>query len=133
MNPLCYELIGVQFDNKRSEFHISATKDPMPMEEVQKYFNVRWFSNCLAFPNVPTNFLANRKMPVQLISRDAEAFGVGLPYTEFTPEACWYDYKISPWRYLTNPAEHNRGKFDIWVDVNVAGEHFTVGNWPEVR
>jgi hypothetical protein len=133
MNPLCYELIGVQFDNKRAEFHIPATKDPMSMDEAQRYFNVRWFSNCLALPNAPTNFLANRGMPVQPITHDAEVFGVGLPYTEFTPETCWYDYEISPWRYLTNPAEHNRGKFDLWVDVSVAGKHFTIGNWPEVK
>lgn len=133
LNPLCYELIGVQFDNKRAEFHIPATKDPLSKEEAQKYFNIRWFSNCFVFPKIPINFLANHAVPVQPLTHDGDVLGVGLSFTEFTAEAFWYDYEFSPWRYVTNPAEHNPGKFDLWVEVNVAGKHFTIGNWAEVK
>jgi hypothetical protein len=40
---------------------------------------------------------------------------------------------LTPWRYPTNPAEHNPDKSDLWIEVNVAGKHFTIGNLPEVK
>jgi hypothetical protein len=132
-NPLCYELLGVRFDQSTKEFHIPITKDGLSVDEVQKYFNMRSFSNCLPFPTLPTNFLANRALSVAPLTNDADVFGVGLSYTEFTPESCWTDFDFTPWRYATNPAEHNPGKFDLWVEVNVAGKHFTIGNWAEVK
>ena len=133
VNPLCYELLGVRYDPKHAEFHIPITKDGLSTNEVQKYFNTGWFSNCMVSPTLPTNFLANRPVPVQPMIQEAELFGIGLTYTDFTPEPFWADYDFSAWRYATNPAQHNPNKFDLWVDVNVAGKHFTIGNWPEVK
>jgi hypothetical protein len=132
-NPLCYELLGVRFDPRTKEFHIPITKDGLSISEVQKYFNTQWFSNCLSFPTTPTNFLANRALAVTPLSNDADIFGVSLSYTDFTPESCWTDFDFTPWRYTTNPAQHNPGRFDLWVEVNVVGKHFTIGNWPEVQ
>jgi hypothetical protein len=133
INPLCYELLGLRFDKKRSEFFIPASKDPLTVGEAQKYFNVQTFSNCLEFPEMPTNFMADRPVSVQPLAADSDLFGVGVSYTQFVPESFWYDYEFSAWRYTTNPAEHNPGKFDLWVEMNVAGKHFVVGNWPEVN
>lgn len=133
VNPLCYELEGVRFDPKTAQFHIATSKDGLSEDEAQKYFNARSFSNCLFFPKVPTNFLANRPIPTTPLLKDAELFGIGVGYTEFTPEAFWEDFEFTAWRYATNPAEHNQGKFDLWIEVNVAGKHFTIGNWPEVN
>jgi hypothetical protein len=133
LNPLCYELLGVRFDQRRHEFFIPTTKDALSVDEVQKYFNMRFFSNCLVFPDFPTNFLSNRPLSFSPLVKDADVFGVGLGYTEFTPESFWEDFEYSPWRYATNPAEHNPGKYDVWVEVKVAGKQFTIGNWPEVR
>jgi hypothetical protein len=133
LNPLCYELIGVRFEPKAAAFHISITKDPLKVEEVQKTFNMRSFSNCVSFPAMPTNFLANKSLPVCPITPNSELFGIGIGYPDFTPEAFWRDFDFSPWRYVTNPAEHNPGKFDLWIEIDVAGKHFTIGNWPEVN
>jgi len=133
LNPLCYELMGVRFDPKEAAFHIAITKDPLKVEEVQKYFNTRSFSNYVTFPASPTNFLANRPVSVFPLTKDSDLFGVSLSYTDFVPEPFWGDFDFSPWRYATDPAEHNPGKYDLWVDFDVAGKHFTIGNWPEVK
>lgn len=132
MNPLCYELVGVQFEPKKASFRISITKDPMTVDEAQKYFNARSFSNCVNFPDNPVDFMS-RSLPVYPLTPDGEVFGVSLGYPNFTPEGFWQDFEFSPWRYLTNPAEHNPGKFDLWIEVKVAGRHFTIGNWQEVK
>jgi hypothetical protein len=133
LNPLCYELMGVRFEPKTAQFYIPASKDGISADEAQKYFNMRSFSNCLPFPALPTNFLANRPIPTTPLLKDGDLFGIGVGYTEFTPQELWEDFEFTPWRYVTNPAEHNPGKFDLWIEVNVAGKHFTIGNWPEVK
>lgn len=133
INPLCYELLGTRFDRRSSAFYIPITKDGLAATAVRKFFKMDSFSNSLAFPTVPTNFLSNRAVAPQPLTRDADLFGLGLTYTMFTPEAFWEDYHFSPWRYATNPANHNPGKYDLWVEVDVAGKHFTIGNWSEVQ
>jgi hypothetical protein len=133
INPLCYELLGVQYEPTRSEFHIRITKDPLSSGEAQKYFNSRWFSNLVVYPTVPTNYLANRTLAVSMMTPEADLFGLGLSYTDFLTDKFWDDYQFSAWRYATNPAEHNPGKFDLWVELTVAGQHVTIGNWPEVQ
>jgi hypothetical protein len=133
MNPLCYELAGVQFDPVKGTFHVSLTKDPMTIAQVQRFFNMSSFSNCVAFPAVPASFLPGRSASVSPLNSEDGLLGVALNYTEFTAEEFWRDFDFSPWRYATNPAEHNPGKFDLWVDLDVVGKHFTVGNWPEVK
>src|SRR5215469_11008566 len=45
VNPLCYELVGVQFEPMRREFHIPITKDAISIGEVQQYFHTTTFSN----------------------------------------------------------------------------------------
>jgi len=40
---------------------------------------------------------------------------------------------ISPWRYAADPAEHNKGRFDLWIEVDVLGQHFLIGNWEGAR
>jgi hypothetical protein len=133
INPLCYELLGVRFEPKRAEYYIPITKDALTVDEAQKYFNSPSFTNCLVYPKAPTNFLANRALAVAMMSNEADLYGLGLSYTDFTSEDFWSDYQFSPWRYATNPAEHNPGRFDLWVEVTVAGRHFTLGNWPQVQ
>ena len=133
INPLAYELLGVRFNTNTAQFYIPVTKDGLSIGEAKKYLNTQSFSNCVTFPAIATNFLANRALSVSPMTREADLFGVALSYTEFTPEEFWTDYDLSPWRYATNPAEHNPGKFDLWVEIGVNGKHFTIGNWPEVR
>jgi hypothetical protein len=133
LNPLCYELLGVRFNAQTAQFFIPTSKDGVSVDEAKKYFNMSSFSNCLPFPNWPTNFLANRPIPTTQLLKDGDLFGVGLGYADFLPSELWEDFDFSAWRYVTNPAEHNPGKFDLWIDVKVAGKHFTIGNWPEVK
>jgi len=82
---------------------------------------------------VPTNFLANRPIPISPLVKDEDVFGLGVGYTAFTPQEFWEDFEFTSWRYATNPAQHNPGKFDLWIEVNVAGKHFIVGNWDGVK
>lgn len=133
INPLCYELMGVRFDPKSQGFRITVTKDPLKIEEVQKYFNTRSFSNSVNFPDSPTNFLPSRPLAVFPLTADGDLFGVSLSYPDFVDEPFWNDFDFSPWRYVTNPAGHNSGKYDLWVEIKVAGKYFTIGNWPEVK
>ena len=133
LNPLCYELIGVQFEPRKATFRITLTKDPLTVDDIQKYFNMRSFSNCVASPDLPVRFLPNQSWAVSPLTKDGNLFGVGLNYTDFTAEEFWADFDFSPWRYVTNPAEHNPDKFDLWIEIEVAGKHFTIGNWPEVK
>ena len=133
LNPLCYELLGARFDPKNAQFYIPVTKDGLSRDEVEKYFNMRSFSNSLVFPSLPLNLLANRSLSVAPLTPGSDLFGVGLAYTDFTPEPFWYDYAFSAWRYLTNPARHNPGRFDLWIEIKVAGKQFSIGNWPEAN
>jgi hypothetical protein len=133
LNPLCYELLGSRFNAKDSQFYIPVTKDGLARDDVQKLFNTHSFSNCLAFPTTPTNFLANRPLTCAPLAKGSDALGVTVSFTEITPAWFWEDFEFSPWRYTANPAGHNPGKFDLWVEVDVAGKHFTIGNWPEVK
>jgi hypothetical protein len=133
LNPLCYELLGVRFEPKTAQFYIPSSKDGLSADEAQKYFNARSFSNCFPFPALPTNFMANRPFPITPLVKDIDLYGIGVGYTEFTPEALWEDFEFTPWRYVTNPAQHNPGKFDLWIEANVDRKHFTIGNWAEVK
>lgn len=133
VNPLYYELQGAQFDPRTAAFYVRTIKEGLALEEVRKHLNMSSFSNCAPFIPRPTNFLANRALAVEAMSEGSELLGVGLAYTEFTPQPFWGDYQFTAWRYATNPAQHNPGKFDLWVEIKVAGKHFTIGNWPEVK
>jgi len=48
---------------------------------------------------------------------------------EIIPENIIDYFDFSTWRYTTDPAEHNPGKFDLWVELDVEGKHFLIGNW----
>ena len=133
LNPLCYELMGVRFDPKRKEFRISTSKDTLPVSLLLKDFHILAFSNSVEFPLVATNFVTDQSLTITPLTKETELFGIAISYTDFIPEPFWADYDFSAWRYATNPAQHNPGKFDLWVDISVAGRHFTVGNWPEVN
>jgi hypothetical protein len=133
LNPLCYELLGTRYETNRRAFSIPITKDGLSVDEAQKYFNVHSFSNCLSYPSLPTNFLSNRALTTAPLGNDTDAFGVGVIYTEIIAQPFWEDFEFTTWRYTTNPAEHNPGKFDLWVEMMVAGKHFIIGNWPEVK
>ena len=39
------------------------------------------------------------------------------------------DFVTTTWRYAADPAEHNKGKFDIWMELTVLNQHFVIRNW----
>src|SRR5690349_9270814 len=67
VNPLCYELLGTGFNPQRKEFRIPTSKDTLSVSEVQKYFHMLSFSNCLEFPLIATNFLTDHALSVTML------------------------------------------------------------------
>jgi hypothetical protein len=133
VNPLFYELSGTRRDETRQRVFDPTQKEPIQVAEMEKIFGMERFSNSLPFPNWPTNFLADKQLSKKSLFPGGETFGVGLNESGAVPDDAVDDFKISPWRYTTAPAVHNPGQFDLWIELDVRGRHYVVGNWPAVE
>jgi hypothetical protein len=131
-NPLFYELAGTRYDPQRKSFYVANAKEPIAPETIAKYFNMTGFTNNLLYPDWPTNFLSQRLISNNEFSPGAEMHGLYF-FNESLGDDLVDDFDISTWRYTTAPAEHNPGKFDIWVEMQVQGQRYLLGNWPEAQ
>jgi hypothetical protein len=131
-NTLFYELVGTRFRATDGTYNLPTTKDPIPGAELERLFKIHSFSNTLPMPTWPTNFLFERQIASVGINGGDEVFGIGYRDDDGLLEEMFGDFKISAWRY-TQPGTHNPGGFDIWIEVEAAGKHYTLGNWPEVN
>ena len=126
VNTLFYELVGTRWDTNLHTFSLPTTKDPVEPEMIMRVFNMASFSNTLTFPSWPTNFLGG----LSIGGRDEN--GVTMVSSTFV-EGIDYeisdDFSTTPWRYAADPAEHNKGKFDLWIELNVLDQHFVIRNW----
>src|SRR5262245_20249770 len=125
-NPLYYELVGTRWNSNLRSFGLPTAKEPVEPAAILKAFNMTSFSNTLPFPTWPTNFLE------KLGFGGRQENGVILVVSG-TPDGIAYDlaedFNITPWRYAADPAEHNKGKFDLWMEVEVLGQRFQIQNW----
>ena len=130
LNPLYYELVGARWDTNFGTFRLPTTKDPVKPEMMLRMFNLSSFSNSLLSLAWPTNFiegagLVGRQQDEIILVSSSTPDGIEEKFTD--------DFVSSPWRYATDPAEHNKGKFDIWIELAVLDQHFVIGNWPEAQ
>ena len=125
-NTLYYELSGTRWNSNLYSFRLPATKETVTPVELLKAFNMTSFSNTLASSDWPTNFL--------------EGLGFGgleennvILVVSGSPDGIDYniadDFNVTPWRYVADPAIHNEGKFDLWMEVEVLGQKFEIQNW----
>jgi hypothetical protein len=135
LNPLYYELLGTLWVSNYQAFRLSTTKDLLKLDQAMNAFHMSSFSNSLAAPPGispvwPTNFLDN----LGFAGREQDDIIMvcsGTP--DGIDDAVVQDFNASNWRYAADPAEHNPGKFDLWVELDVLDQHFVIGNWDKVR
>jgi hypothetical protein len=111
-------------------FGVPTAKETINPDRMANLFNMRSFSNSLTFPSWPTNFISGGGCAARE-EDDIMMVGYGIP-DELSPDID-DGFQITTWRYSADPAEHNPGKFDIWIEVDVLGQHIVIGNWAEVR
>jgi hypothetical protein len=135
LNPLYYELLGTLWVSNYQAFRLSTTKDLLKIDRAMSAFNMSSFSNSLAAPaeispTWPTNFLDH----LGFVGREEDdVFLVCSGPPDGIDDAVVQDFNASNWRYAADPAEHNPGKYDLWIDLDVLDQHFVIGNWEKVR
>ncbi len=127
-NALYYELIGTRWNSNLHSFGLPTTKEPVQPTEMLKAFNMASFSNTLTFPAWPANFLdglgfAGREENDLILVVSGAPDGIADDIIE--------DFSITPWRYSADPATHNKGKFDLWMELDVLGQRFEIQNWSQ--
>jgi hypothetical protein len=132
MNSLFYELVGTRHDDAKENFFDPTQKQALRAEDLERIFGVRCFTNTLPFPSWPTDFLSPRQLGRKELVEGTGVFGVGFNESG-VPEEAAVDFKFSPWRYDALQPRHNINRFDLWIEVDVPGQHYTIGNWPEAR
>jgi hypothetical protein len=125
-NPLYYELVGTRWETNLHAFRLPTTKDPVTVEMMLRAFNSAAFSNRVEAPNWPTNFIEGARLAGREIN---DVIVVLSPGAEDIEQSVSNDIDISPWRYVADPAEHNQGKFDLWVELEALGQKYTIKNW----
>ncbi len=130
INPLYYELAGTRWNPQYKSFGVSTAKETISGDTMEKFFNMRSFSNFLAYPLWPTNFTSRGDFTIR---EDEDIMMVGYSIPGEVETDIDDGFRISTWRYAAEPAEHNVGKFDIWIEVEVLGQRMVVGNWPDAR
>lgn len=126
VNPLYYELVGTRWSTNYQTFEIPTAKQTITPDRMEAIFGIRSFSNTAMFPAWPTNFITEVSFPRR---EENEISLVGSSPPDAMTEEVESAFTISSWRYAADPAEHNRGKFDLWIEVDVSGKRFVVKNW----
>jgi hypothetical protein len=133
LNPLYYELMGTLWVTNYQAFRLSSTKDMLKLERALAAFNMSSFSNSLPAaspPLWPTNFIENLGF---LSHKDDDVLLLRSPPPDAVDDAVQEDFNPSTWRYAADPSEHNPGKYDLWIELEVLGQHHVIGNWDAVR
>ncbi len=128
LNPLYYELVGTRWSTNFAAFRLPTTKDTIRPDQMLKLFGSTAFSNSLAEPNAPTNFLGD--LGFSAVEQE-DVIMVNSSAPETIEDQLTEDFATTPWRYSADPAEHNKGRFDLWIELDVLDQHFLIGNWDE--
>ncbi|HTI70258.1 MAG TPA: hypothetical protein VMF06_09840 [Candidatus Limnocylindria bacterium] len=132
LNPLFYELEGTRHKASEHTYNLPTTKDPVTQANLKEWFGLEGLSNSLPMPEWPTNFTSGHALGFRTVRDDTEVLGLE-PNDAVRTEDLVDDLVVSTWRYRTGPGIHNTGKFDIWVEMDALGKHYTIGNWPGVE
>ena len=134
LNPLYYELMGTLWVTNYQAFRLSNTKDLLKLDRALAAFNMRSFSNSMTSGPIatlwPTNFIDNLGF---VGHEDDDVILLASSAPDGIDETVLDDFNTSTWRYAADPAEHNPGKYDLWIELDVLGQHYVIGNWDAVR
>ena len=126
VNSLFYELVGTRHDDKLEHFYDPTQKESLGGGDLARTFGIKQFTNTLPFPEWPEDFLSKRQLSKKEFNEGSGIFGVGFNESEIPAEVS-EDFAISPWRYAAKPSGNGAGAFDLWLEVDVLGQHYTVG------
>ncbi len=132
-NTLLYELAGVVYNPTNKTFQAGGL-EPAEAAFVRRFFQCDGFRNCAETPGKVTRFLKFDPLPALQLHDDPDVFALGFqaPYEGLSPEVFW-EFNVTPWRYVSTAPTNNPGKFDLWIEVNARGRTLTIGNWRAVK
>lgn len=131
VSPLYYELAGTRWHPPSEAYYVPTSKDPVRPAAMQDVFRMQNFSNSLPFPAWPTNFLEG--LPFGRMETAEGIIQVSSGTPDGIPDEYSDGFEASAWHYVTEGKLHNSQKFDLWIEIDVAGKHFVIGNWPEAQ
>ncbi len=137
-NSLYYELSGCNLVNNGATYQTLSGDAQMPVSAVQPVFGVGGILNA-AKPNSDaevqkgTRFLSGLKPGqfLQIAISSPVCTNTVLGSSTEGP-LMWPDgsgKSINPWRYKSAGTLHNPGSFDLWINVTVRNQTYTICNW----
>ena len=129
-NQLLYELLGTVHHPTNDTFapdHFPAISGKL----AKQFFNVSSFKNSADRPELVKRFLNGSEIPATLGVSEKPDVGVlaFVPNWEGIDSELYQEISLAPWRYNSTAPVHNPGKFDLWIEVPVAGTKIVTGNW----
>lgn len=138
LNPLYYELAGTTNVNGATVKFQSSSG--IVIADVAGFFG----PGVIGFVNVTTgsgdelkaskNSIGNIKPTQYLEVNNGAALGTILGITDVGPLMYTNDISkktLNPWRYTSTRATNNPGRYDLWVDVVIAGKNYRICNWSD--
>jgi prepilin-type N-terminal cleavage/methylation domain-containing protein len=125
-NMLYYELLGTKMVGTAYQM-LDGTPVTVP-------FGFQGFLNCTGNGGGGDNSAAavpfvNNIKPAQYLLTTAPAFVLGTPAEGPNMLTDASGKKINPWCYKSTNPVHNRGTFDLWVDVTLGSDTYRFSNW----
>lgn len=129
-NQLFYELIGCAYNPTGQVYLPSGTSVLLPRGLIHQFFG-RDISNSAQLPAQPKSFLPSAGTETLAeIHRKPET----LALLWYAPDWEGFDgdssgLEIGTWRYNCSAPQHNRGSYDLWLEVRTAETNLVISNW----
>jgi prepilin-type N-terminal cleavage/methylation domain-containing protein len=137
LNPLFYELAGTTNLNSGTvQFQSSSG---IGIANVAGFFGggINGFVNVAKGSGdelqAAKNCISNIKPSQYLEVTNGGTFGTLLGITDVGPSmfTATSEKTLNPWRYTSSSATNNQGRYDLWVDVIIAGKTNRISNWTD--
>ena len=131
-NTLLYELVGVIYNPTNKMFQVGGM-EAAEASYVTNLLQCAGFKNCAETPDKISRFLKIEPVPNELLHDDPDVFALSfqVPYESAPPELIW-EYRSSPWRYVSSSPTNNPGRFDLWMELQTKWQKVVIGNWKAV-
>ncbi len=132
-NTLLYELVGVIYDPASKTYSVGGL-EPATADYVKDYFQIKGFRNCAETTNGIERFLTLDPLPSRQVHDDPDVFALGFqPSFDVLPPEVFWEFDVSPWRYVSSAPTNNPGKFDLWTELGTRDRKVVIGNWRTVE
>ena len=129
-NPLLYELAGVVSNSVGKTFDL-AGEEAADASYVLNFFHAKGFQNSGEDSSAIIRFLADGHLPAIQLHDDPDVFALGFTQLyQDLDEAVLWEFRVSPWRYVSSCPTNNPGPFDLWIEIKTKAQSITIGNWP---